>query len=43
MAKIAALLHGIAKPITKKYEEGHGWTFHAHEFIDKMVTNILKN
>jgi len=39
----AALLHDIAKPITKKYEEGHGWTFHAHEFIgSKMVTNIFR-
>jgi poly(A) polymerase len=27
----AAILHDIAKPATKKYEEGHGWTFHGHE------------
>lgn len=27
----AAILHDIAKPPTKKYEEGHGWTFHGHE------------
>ena len=39
----AALLHDIAKPQTKKYEEGHGWTFHAHEFMGgKMVPKIFK-
>ena len=39
----AAILHDIAKPQTKKYEDGIGWTFHAHEFIgSKMVKGIFK-
>jgi len=29
--RFAALMHDIAKPPTKKFIEGTGWTFHGHE------------
>lgn len=39
----AALLHDIAKPVTKKWDPAQGWTFHNHNFIgEKMVPRIFK-
>jgi poly(A) polymerase len=33
----------VAKPVTKKFVQGTGWTFHGHEFIGaKMVPEIFK-
>ncbi len=39
----AAVLHDIAKPLTKSYDPKIGWSFHNHEFIgSKMVTPIFR-
>ncbi len=39
----SALLHDIAKPVTKKWDDNIGWTFHNHNFIGaKMIPRIFK-
>jgi poly(A) polymerase len=39
----AALLHDIAKPVTKKYTPDTGWSFHGHEFMgSKMISDIFR-
>ena len=39
----AALLHDIAKPATKKYIQGTGWSFHGHEYMgSKMIPDIFR-
>ena len=39
----AAILHDIAKPQTKRYAQGKGWTFHGHEEMGaRQVPNIFK-
>jgi tRNA nucleotidyltransferase/poly(A) polymerase len=37
----AAILHDIAKPPTKRFEVGHGWTFHGHDALGKKMTSQI--
>lgn len=41
--RFAALVHDIAKPATKKFVEGTGWTFHGHEDLGaRWMKGIFK-
>ncbi len=38
----AALLHDIAKPVTRRFDPATGWTFHGHEFKGmKMIPAVF--
>lgn len=41
--RFVALMHDVAKPRTKKFIEGTGWTFHGHEELGaRMQKNIFR-
>ena len=42
LLRFAALVHDIAKPATKKFVPGTGWTFHGHEELGaRMLRGII--
>ncbi|KAF0152867.1 MAG: polynucleotide adenylyltransferase/metal dependent phosphohydrolase [Ignavibacteria bacterium] len=41
--RFAALVHDIAKPPTKKFVEGIGWTFHGHEELGARMMKSIFN
>lgn len=39
--RIAALLHDIGKPATRRYDAELGWTFHGHEVVGERMAKRL--
>ena len=39
--RFAALVHDIAKPQTKKFIEGTGWSFHGHEELGARMMKLI--
>ncbi|MDR2232364.1 MAG: CCA tRNA nucleotidyltransferase [Tannerella sp.] len=39
----SAILHDIAKPVTKRFDNRLGWTFHNHNFIgERMIPGLFR-
>ena len=39
----SAVFHDIAKPLTKRWDDAAGWTFHNHNYIgEKMIPRIFR-
>ncbi len=41
LLRFAGLMHDIAKPDTKKFTKGRGWTFDMHEHLGKKMTRDI--
>ena len=39
--RFAALVHDIAKPITKRFNKSKGWTYHGHEEVGRRMISIV--
>ncbi len=41
LLRFAALMHDIAKPDTKQFEPGRGWTFDMHEHLGRKMVRVI--
>jgi poly(A) polymerase len=41
LLRFVALYHDVAKPFTKQFKEGTGWTFHGHEELGARMMNKI--